>query len=148
MVDEGVAREVINRIQKLRKKVRMHNDDSPLNPSLAVFNLGKTPYQFRTLRINEGNNRSNVTKRICRAHLYSSGITPPSVYLPFSSLLGSGSFAFPRLGELLFGEEKKEQHFFHSRITCAWSRADLISLITQSTRRHMLLFDVLWKSGK
>lgn len=32
-------------------------------------------------------------------------ITPPSVCLPFSSLLGSGSFAFPRLGALLFGEK-------------------------------------------
>lgn len=36
MVDEGVAREVINRIQKLRKKVRKHNDDSPI--SVSVIN--------------------------------------------------------------------------------------------------------------
>lgn len=39
MVDEGVAREVINRIQKLRKKVRTHDDISSLIPLLSVFNV-------------------------------------------------------------------------------------------------------------
>lgn len=64
MVDEGVAREVINRIQKLRKKVRKHDGDSPLNLSLSVFNLKKMPYYFATLIINQGNNFLNVSRGI------------------------------------------------------------------------------------
>lgn len=54
---------------------------------------------------------SRGISRRCMLHsslfVWHPSITPPSVCLPFSSLLGSGSFAFPRLSTAIWEEKRK-----------------------------------------
>lgn len=85
MVDEGVAREVINRIQKLRKKVRKQRNDTTTHPRfISVQPLERHHINF----INLGNICLNVLKGISHryTHLYSSGI-PQSLHPGFVCLL-------------------------------------------------------------